>query len=108
MDWRTHALSFVLGIVTGVFSKVLADWVTDARRGRAERAAANEQFYSAYLCRRYALSRVEALFEIPLDSSTAAGLRKMSDQPLSRWRGVRYVTPALNTEYQLAAFEAEI
>ena len=59
--------------------------------------------YNSYLSRRYALSSAEALLELPLDSYTAAGLRKLSDQPLSRWRGVRYVTPALNTEYQLAA-----
>jgi hypothetical protein len=62
-----------------------------------------DSLYNSYLSRRYSLSQAEALFELPLDSFTAAGLRASSEQHLSRWRGVRYVTPALNKEYQLAA-----
>lgn len=61
-------------------------------------------FYTTYLCDPFNLRKAEHLFEIPLDSYTAKGLRKgMGRGKLPQWPGVKGVTPDLNSKYQSAA-----
>ena len=43
MDWLTIG-SYGLTFASGILTKVLADWWTDSRRGRKERATTNERF----------------------------------------------------------------
>ena len=60
------------------------------------------------LRRAYALNRIEASLEIPLDSYVARGLRRDArdlgvEANLGRWRGVVHVSPESNAEHQRVA-----
>lgn len=60
--------------------------------------------YNTYLNEHYGLSRVEELFEIPLDSVSANGLSANSSSVhIPKWMGVKYVTPTVNQHYQQLA-----
>jgi len=60
--------------------------------------------YTIYLSEAYDLLLAEEFYEIPLDSITAKVLRRASEHGrLSRWPGVKHVTPELSSEFQLAA-----
>lgn len=63
-----------------------------------------DSFYTTYLRDAYDLKKAEELFEIPLDSFIAkALLNQVRPSKLEVWRGVKWVSPALNGEYQNAA-----
>lgn len=75
----------------GIARKVLNIFLRDA-------------FYTVYLRDAYKLDRAEAFYELPLDSITAKHLKgAKGGKNLSRWRGVKYVTPTQSDEYQEAA-----
>jgi hypothetical protein len=60
--------------------------------------------YTIYLAREYDLHLAEDFFEIPLDSITARGLKRVTAHGnLPRWPGVKHVTPRLSRRFQLAA-----
>ena len=57
--------------------------------------------YTSYLNDRFVLARAEHFYEVPLDSIVAA--RRADDAceiGLGPWCGVKYLTPAVNAEYQ--------
>jgi len=57
--------------------------------------------YNTYLTAHFGLSDLDACYEIPLDSLSAAGIRdNTSERPLPRWVGVKYVTPEINDQFQ--------
>jgi hypothetical protein len=56
VDWLTHGLTFILGVL----AKVAADWWTDARRDRNARVAVDQAF-----------ARVEAAMPALLNEMTA-------------------------------------
>jgi hypothetical protein len=64
-----------------------------------------DSFYTTFLCDAYNLARAKQLFEMPLDSITAAELRKKYDGPLPRWRGVKWTDSELSRSYQGAALK---
>jgi hypothetical protein len=58
-------------------------------------------FYTTYLNTAFHLARAEALFEVPLDSITAHGLKQAADRgTLPAWPGVRHVTPEVSERFQ--------
>jgi len=60
--------------------------------------------YNTYLTKRYDLSRFQAVLEIPLDSITAAAIRRsVGRRSLPKWGGVRGLTPRVSKQYQVAA-----
>jgi hypothetical protein len=60
--------------------------------------------YNTYLTAHYGLPRLDACYEVPLDSLSAAGIRKhASERPLPRWVGVIHVTPDINDHFQRLA-----
>ena len=61
-----------------------------------------DSLYTGFLCKAHALQAAERLFEIPLDSITAARLRKKVPE-LPRWRGVKHLDPHTSAAYQAAA-----
>ena len=90
--------------------KLMAAFPRKGRSWGAARKAINiflrDAFYNAYLRDHYALAVAQEWYEIPLDSATARGLRQEDGgSELSRWRGVKHLTPALSVEYQRFAFE---
>jgi hypothetical protein len=57
--------------------------------------------YNVYLRERYDLRRLEPAFELPLDSLTANGLRRVSPRgTLPRWTRLTDVTPEINERFQ--------
>ena len=57
--------------------------------------------YCAYLNRKFHLARAEALFEVPLDSITAHGLKQAAGRgALPVWPGVRHLRPRVSAEFQ--------
>ncbi len=60
-----------------------------------------EAFYNRFLTRRYRLARLARLFEIPLDSQVAQGLREESEgHTLPEWPGVKWLRREQSTRYQ--------
>jgi hypothetical protein len=59
-----------------------------------------DAFYNHYLREHFGLDRSEHHYEIPLDSIVA---KRLWQEGLPRWEGVKYVTPELNSDYQRAA-----
>ena len=60
--------------------------------------------YNTYLTAHFGLARLDACYEIPLDSLSATGIREhTSERPLPRWVGVKYVTPDINDHFQRLA-----
>jgi hypothetical protein len=56
---------------------------------------------TTYLNTAFYLARAEALFELPLDSITAHGLKQAGDRgALPVWPGVRHLTPKISAEFQ--------
>jgi len=103
----THAVAFckALDRSTLRLSKKLP---RKARRWGIARKVINiflrDALYTAYLRDAYKLGRAEAFYELPLDSITAKHLKQTTwGKRLSRWRGVKYVTPTSSDEYQEAA-----
>lgn len=61
-------------------------------------------FYTDWLRDRHGLRKAGRLLELPLDKETATRLHhEHKGERLTRWQGVRHVSPALNAEYQCAA-----
>jgi hypothetical protein len=57
--------------------------------------------YNKYLCDHYGLQRLESWLEVPLDSYTANGLKKIAGRrKLPRWKGVIHLTPGDSSEIQ--------
>jgi len=60
--------------------------------------------YTTYLDARFGLRRNEAYFELPLDSITAAHLKRAAGRgKLPPWPGVRHLTEPLSATFQQAA-----
>jgi hypothetical protein len=60
--------------------------------------------YNRFLCDHYRLAHVEPWLEVPLDGDVAEQLRRESEGvALSKWNGIKRVTPELSNEYQCAA-----
>lgn len=60
--------------------------------------------YNTYLTAHFGLARLDACYEIPLDSLSATGIRDhTSERPLPRWVGVKNVTPDINDHFQRLA-----
>lgn len=60
--------------------------------------------YNTYLTGHFGLSELDACYEIPLDSLSAAGIREhTSARPRPRWSGVKHVTPESNEHFQKLA-----
>jgi len=50
------------------------------------------------------LAHAERWYEVPLDKVATMKIRAAAPAPLQpRWRGIKYLTPAVNAEYQAAA-----
>lgn len=65
-----------------------------------------DALYTSYLDDKYALSKVEGSFEVPLDSITASKIREIGYfESLPRWPGVRHLDPELSELYQLCALD---
>lgn len=61
-------------------------------------------FYTSYLVSKFRLDRCEPYMELPLDSITAKELRSTVRRGgLPTWRGVKNVTPEINSRFQIAA-----
>ena len=57
--------------------------------------------YCTYLNTEFHLAPAEALFEVPLDSITARGLKQATGRgALPVWPGVRHLRPDVNAEFQ--------
>jgi hypothetical protein len=60
--------------------------------------------YCTYLNTEFHLARAEALFEVPLDSFTAGGLKQEAGRgSLPVWPGVRHLRPEVSAEFQNSA-----
>jgi hypothetical protein len=60
--------------------------------------------YNTYLNEHYGLSKIEALFEIPLDSLSANGIRdNITTGPVPKWVGVKNVKSEMNETFQQLA-----
>lgn len=65
--------------------------------------------YNTYLTAHFGLARLDACYEIPLDSLSAMGIREhTNERPLPRWVGVKYVTPKINDHFQRLATEIAV
>jgi hypothetical protein len=64
-------------------------------------------FYNHYLRTEYQLDLAESLFEVPVDSAVARGLRSRAGKDnLPAWLGVKALTPDTNRRYQETAVTA--
>jgi hypothetical protein len=62
--------------------------------------------YNQYLSRAFHLDRAEFLYEVPLDSITASGLKRAAGRGnLPRWPGVRKLTAPVSEKFQQFALE---
>ena len=61
-----------------------------------------DSLYTGYLSRAYGLRAAEHFFEVPLDSITGKQIHKRVHE-VSRWKGVRQVSPEISAAYQAAA-----
>jgi hypothetical protein len=62
--------------------------------------------YNVYLREQFRLDRIETIMEIPLDSLTAKGIKRLSPpKSLPRWKGVRHLSPSASAEFQARAIE---
>ena len=60
--------------------------------------------YNRFLCKRYGLSQAEEWMEIPLDSLTAASLKRRGARgKLPQWPGLNRLTPDVSSEFQTFA-----
>jgi hypothetical protein len=60
--------------------------------------------YNRFLCEAYGFVRVEPLLEVPLDGDVAGKLRQEpGGTSLSRWNGIKRLSPEQSNEYQCAA-----
>jgi len=60
--------------------------------------------YNRFLCKRHGLSQAEGWMEIPLDSLTAASLkRKGARGNLPQWPGLNELTPDVSSKFQTFA-----
>ena len=57
--------------------------------------------YTCYIRDAFHLEKAEEFFEVPLDSYTAAAIRK--NEKLPRWRGVKHLTPEMSALLQATA-----
>ena len=65
--------------------------------------------YNTYLTEHFGLSRLDACYEIPLDSLSATGIRdNTTARPLPKWVGVKYVTPEINDHFQRLATDIAV
>jgi hypothetical protein len=62
-----------------------------------------ECLYCSYLREHFALGRGEEFYEIPLDSITAAHLRRVPAATLPRWPGVKHVDAQASVRFQAVA-----
>ncbi|MFH2139014.1 MAG: hypothetical protein ABII88_11000 [Candidatus Omnitrophota bacterium] len=58
--------------------------------------------YNKYLCDYYSLLKIEHYLELPLDSYTAKGLRKLNKN-LPKWRSIKTLTKEENKQFQIFA-----
>jgi hypothetical protein len=60
--------------------------------------------YNRFLCKKYGLSKAEEWMEIPLDSLTAASLKRMGPRGnLPQWPGLNRLTPDVSSKFQTFA-----
>lgn len=60
--------------------------------------------YNRFLCKKYGLSQAEEWMEIPLDSLTAASLKRRGARGnLPKWPGLNRLTPVVSSEFQAFA-----
>lgn len=78
------------GLMWGSARKALNLWIRDI-------------VYNHHFRSTYGLDRLEPWLEVPLDSHTAAFIRRESVAPLPRWTTIMAVTPAFSKLYQDAA-----
>ncbi len=96
------------GLLDQTTDQLCSSFPEGARNWGAARKVLNlflrDCLYNTYVAEAYGLLRIRTWLEVPLDSQVARGLltSPLGNQ-LPEWPGLKYVTPAQNSQYQVVA-----